>query len=125
MGQKSKDSGYVPNITAQMKVLNSSNTREFVLSSVNPNVQPQQELEAVVVKFSRNEERFNTTVVLSGGTHGVPSKGESSSLTDRWQGGVCDCGGLDEVCKIRTIPNRDIGARFELLGRSWGKETEV
>ncbi|KAI3679928.1 hypothetical protein L2E82_50908 [Cichorium intybus] len=93
-------------------VLNSSNTREFVLSSVNPNVQPQQELEAIVVKFSRNQERFITTVVLSGGTHGVPNV-----PADRWQsGGVFDCGGLDEGCKIRTLPNHDTGARFELSG---------
>ncbi|KAL4571108.1 hypothetical protein LXL04_017859 [Taraxacum kok-saghyz] len=115
-GTKSKDCGFVPNVTAQMKVLNSSNTREFVLFSVNSSVQPQEELEAIVVKFSRNQERFSTTVVLPGGSHGVPIKGEPSSLTDRWRsGGVCDCGGWDEGCRLKTFTNRNNGAQFELF----------
>ncbi|KAL7590166.1 hypothetical protein Lser_V15G38332 [Lactuca serriola] len=115
-GTKSKDYGYVPNVTAQMKVLNSSKSQEFVLFSVNSNVQPQEELEAIVVKLSRNQEKFNTTVVLPGGTHGVPSKGEPSSLTDRWRsGGVCDCGGWDEGCKLKILTNLNTGAQFELF----------
>ncbi|KAI3694649.1 hypothetical protein L1987_77617 [Smallanthus sonchifolius] len=113
-GNKSKDHGYVPNITAQMKVSNSHHdTREFVLFSVNPNIQPQEELEAVVVKFSRksngedNQESFSTTVIQPGGSHGVPSKGEPSPLIDRWRsGGVCDCGGWDVGCKLRTLSNQ-------------------
>lgn len=112
-GNKSKDQAYVPNVTAQMKVSNSHcDTREFVLFSVDPNVQPQEELEAIVVKFSRksnganNQERFSTTVILPGGIHGVPSKGEPSPLIDRWRsGGVCDCGGWDEGCRFRTLTN--------------------
>ncbi|CAH1432495.1 unnamed protein product [Lactuca virosa] len=115
-GTKSKDYGYVPNVTAQMKVLSSSKSQEFVLFSVNSNVQPQEELEAIVVKLSRNQEKFNTTVVLPGGTHGVPSKGEPSSLTDRWRsGGVCDCGGWDEGCKLKILTNRNTSAQFELF----------
>ncbi|KAI3811557.1 hypothetical protein L1987_21282 [Smallanthus sonchifolius] len=106
-----KNLSYVPNITAQMKVSNSHiNTREFVLYSVNPNVQPQEELEAIVVKFSRNtngdgnRESFETTVILPGGSHGVPSKGVPSPLVDRWRsGGVCDCGGWDVGCRLRTL----------------------
>ncbi|KAJ0915614.1 putative tubby-like protein [Helianthus annuus] len=113
-GNKSKDHGYVPNVTAQMKVSSSlSDTREFVLFSVNPSIQPQEELEAVVVKFSRksngedNQESFSTTVILPGGTHGVPSKGEPSPLVDRWRsGGVCDCGGWDVGCRLRTFSNQ-------------------
>ncbi|KAL4561699.1 hypothetical protein LXL04_033871 [Taraxacum kok-saghyz] len=97
-------------------VLNSSNTREFVLFSVKSSVQPQEELEAIVVKFSRNQERFSTTVVLHGGSHGVPIKGEPSSLTDRWRsGGVCDCGGWDEGCRLKTFTNRNNGAQLELF----------
>ncbi|CAI9297992.1 unnamed protein product [Lactuca saligna] len=115
-GTKSKDYGYVPNVTAQMKVLSSSKSQEFVLFSVNSNVQPQEELEAIVVKLSRNQEKFNTTVVLPGGTHGVPSKGAPSSLTDRWRsGGVCDCGGWDEGCKLKILTNHNTGAQFELF----------
>ncbi|KAI7745582.1 hypothetical protein M8C21_032552, partial [Ambrosia artemisiifolia] len=108
---KSKDHGYVPNVTAQMKVSNSHyNTREFVLFSVNANVQPQEELEAIVVKFPRNtngdshRESFETTVILPGGSHGVPSKGGPSPLVDRWRsGGACDCGGWDVGCRLRTL----------------------
>ncbi|KAK9059576.1 hypothetical protein SSX86_020280 [Deinandra increscens subsp. villosa] len=112
-GNRSKDHGYIPNVTAQMKVSNSHfDTREFVLFSVNPNMQPQEELEAVVVKFSRksssedNQESFSTTVILPGGIHGIPSKGGPSPLVDRWRsGGVCDCGGWDEGCRLRTLSN--------------------
>ncbi|KAJ9548308.1 hypothetical protein OSB04_020851 [Centaurea solstitialis] len=116
-GSKSKDHSYVSNVTAQMKVSNPisscCDTREFVLFSVNPNVQPEEELEAIVVKFSRtgnredNQERFSTTVILPGGSHGVPSKGEPSPLIDRWRsGGACDCGGWDMGCRLRTLGNQ-------------------
>ncbi|KAI3772269.1 hypothetical protein L6452_03451 [Arctium lappa] len=116
-GTKNKDHGYVSNVTAQMKVSNplssQCDTREFVLFSVNPNVQPEEELEAIVVKFSRkgnredNQESFSTTVILPGGSHGVPSKGEPSPLIDRWQsGGACDCGGWDMGCRLRTLSNQ-------------------
>ncbi|KAI7755358.1 hypothetical protein M8C21_004298 [Ambrosia artemisiifolia] len=124
-GNKSKDHGYVPNVTAQMKVSNSHcDTREFVLYSVNPNIQPQEELEAVVVKFSRrsngedNQEGFSTTVILPGGIHGVPSKGEPSPLVDRWRsGGVCDCGGWDVGCRLRTLSNQaqSFGSRADKI----------
>ncbi|KAI3801484.1 hypothetical protein L1987_29589 [Smallanthus sonchifolius] len=110
-GNKSNDLSYVPNVTAQMKVSNSHiNTREFVLYSANPNVEPQEELEAIVVKFSRNtngdsnRESFDTTVILPGGSHGVPSKGVPSPLVDRWRSrGACDCGGWDVGCRLRTL----------------------
>ncbi|KAD5317625.1 hypothetical protein E3N88_17571 [Mikania micrantha] len=113
-GNKSKDHSYVPNVKAQMKVSNSSfDTREFVLFTVNPNIKPQEELEAVVVKFSRkqngedNHDSFSTTVILPGGSHGLPSKGEPSPLVDRWRsGGVCDCGGWDIGCRLRTLSNK-------------------
>lgn len=113
-GNKNKEHGYVPNVIAQMKVSNSDHdTREFVLFSVNPNISPQEELEAVVVKFSRNsnvednQESFSTTVILQDGTHGVPNKGEPSPLVDRWRsGGVCDCGGWDIGCRLRTLSNQ-------------------
>ncbi|KVI11912.1 uncharacterized protein LOC112506857 [Cynara cardunculus var. scolymus] len=116
-GSKSKDHGYVSNVTAQMKVSNPFSShcdmREFVLFSVNPNVQPQEELEAIVVKFPRkvnredNQESFSTTVILPGGNHGVPSKGEPSPLIDRWRsGGACDCGGWDMGCRLNTLSNQ-------------------
>nr|XP_043621618.1 uncharacterized protein LOC122593292 [Erigeron canadensis] len=110
-GSKSKDNGYVPNVTAQMKVTNSHcDTREFVLYAMNSNVQPQDEMEAIVVKFPRkvngdnNQESFSTTVILPGGTHGVPSNGKPTPLIDRWRsGGGCDCEGWDIGCTLNTL----------------------
>ncbi|KAK1425600.1 hypothetical protein QVD17_20954 [Tagetes erecta] len=97
-----------------MKVSNSDyDTREFVLFSVDPNISPQEELEAVVVKFSRNsnvednQESFSTTVILPDGRHGVPNKREPSPLVYRWRsGGVCACGGWDMGCRLRTLSNQ-------------------
>ncbi|KVH94666.1 uncharacterized protein LOC112517673 [Cynara cardunculus var. scolymus] len=121
-GTKGTAQGYHPNITAQMKVSNPSiSSREFVLSSVDPNRldhqvldgQPQDELAAIVVRFLReaddeeDQDCFSTTVILPGGHHSVPSKGEPSPLIDRWRsGGVCDCGGWDMGCRLRTLANK-------------------
>ncbi|XP_071698040.1 uncharacterized protein [Rutidosis leptorrhynchoides] len=112
--KNNKDQGYVPNVTAQMKVSNTNRgTREFVLYSLNPNVQLQDELGSIVVKFPRkvksedHQEFFNTTVILPGGSHGVPSKGAPSPLIDRWRsGGACDCGGWDLGCGLATLSNQ-------------------
>ncbi|KAK1428688.1 hypothetical protein QVD17_17527 [Tagetes erecta] len=111
--RKDKTHSYAPNVTAQMMVTNrsiyNSDTREFSLFRVSP----YDELAAIVVKFSRNvddeeeQERFSTTVILPGGNHGVSSNGKPSPLTDRWRsGGVCDCGGWDLGCRLRTLTNQ-------------------
>ncbi|KAF5821617.1 hypothetical protein HanXRQr2_Chr01g0016111 [Helianthus annuus] len=111
--RKDKGHGYAPNVTAQMTVTNrsiyNSDTREFSLFRVNP----YDEHAAIVVKFSRNveneedQERFSTTVILPGGNHGVASNGKPSPLTDRWRsGGICDCGGWDLGCRLRTLTNQ-------------------
>lgn len=53
---------------------------------------------------SGNDDSFSTTVILPGGHHGVPSKGEPSPLIKRWKaGGSCDCGGWDMGCQLRTL----------------------
>ncbi|KAL4558186.1 hypothetical protein LXL04_036384 [Taraxacum kok-saghyz] len=102
--------GYLPNVTAQMKVSNCSvsNCREFVLSSLQPHLEI--ELAAIVVRFLRKEENqdcFSMTAVLPGGHHSVPVKGEPSPLLDRWRsGGACDCGGWDIGCRLRTLTNK-------------------
>ncbi|CAH1418232.1 unnamed protein product [Lactuca virosa] len=126
LSQSKKDKDYVPNVIARMKVSNrvvsNSNTREFVLFPVDKsqpngqisNVQPRDELAAIVVKFSRKvddkeekSEGFNTTVVLPGGNHGVSSKGWPTPLIERWiTGGACDCGGWDLGCRLRTFTNQ-------------------
>ncbi|XP_042002814.1 uncharacterized protein LOC121752015 [Salvia splendens] len=47
---------------------------------------------------------FSTTVILPGGHHGVPSKGEPSTLIKRWKsGGSCDCGGWDLGCQLTVL----------------------
>lgn len=47
---------------------------------------------------------FSTTVILPGGHHGVPSKGEPSPLIKRWKtGGSCDCGGWDLGCQLTIL----------------------
>ncbi|KAL7600877.1 hypothetical protein Lser_V15G26548 [Lactuca serriola] len=127
LSQSKKDKDYVPNVIARMKVSNrvvpnsNSNTREFVLFPVDKsqpngqisNVQPRDELAAIVVKFSKVDDKeeksegFNTTVVLPGGNHGVSSKGRPTPLIERWiTGGACDCGGWDLGCRLRTLTNQ-------------------
>lgn len=124
-GTKDRGHGYLPNVTAQMKVTNPSNSnctsREFVLYSVDSgqtdhqmlDAQPENELAAIVVRFARKEDEeenqdcFNMTVILAGGHHGVPRKGEPSPLIERWRsGGRCDCGGWDVGCRLRTFTNK-------------------
>ncbi|XP_071717153.1 uncharacterized protein [Rutidosis leptorrhynchoides] len=124
-GTKGANNGYLPNVTAQMTVRNrlieECAAREFVLSSVNPGQSDNQmleehletELAAIVVRFLKKkadedgiQDCFSTTVILPGGHHSVPRKGEPSPLIERWRsGGVCDCGGWDVGCKLRTLTN--------------------
>nr|XP_043609955.1 uncharacterized protein LOC122581750 [Erigeron canadensis]XP_043609957.1 uncharacterized protein LOC122581750 [Erigeron canadensis] len=114
--RRDKGHSYIPNMTAQMTVSNRSiskcDTREFSLYRVDPT--RVDELAGIVVKFSRNveheeenQERFNTTVILPGGNHGVSSNGKPSPLIERWRSnGVCDCGGWDLGCRLRTLTNQ-------------------
>ncbi|XP_076914096.1 uncharacterized protein LOC143572976 [Bidens hawaiensis] len=126
-GNKDKEQDYLnlPNVIAQMKVSNSSitncTTREFVLSAVDsgqPNrqildVQVENELAAIVVRFPRkedevkNQDSFSMTVILPGGHHSVPRKGEPSPLIERWRsGGRCDCDGWDIGCRLSILANK-------------------
>ncbi|KAI3760522.1 hypothetical protein L1987_50917 [Smallanthus sonchifolius] len=121
-GIKDKDHGFLPGVTAQMKVSNPSitncTTREFVLSSVDSG-QPDQdfqlenELAAIVVRFPRkeveveNQDCFSMTVILPGGHHSAPRKGEPSPLIQRWRcGGRCDCDGWDVGCRLNILTNK-------------------
>ncbi|KAI3806442.1 hypothetical protein L1987_22347 [Smallanthus sonchifolius] len=121
-GIRDKDHGFLPNVTAQMKVSNPSitncTTREFVLSSVDSgqpdqDVQLENELAAIVVRFPRKEDEvenqdcFSTTVILPGGHHSAPRKGEPSPLIQRWRcGGRCDCDGWDVGCRLNILANK-------------------
>lgn len=101
--------------------------REFVLFSVDLNLEDQHksdlhmndELAAIVVKvpketpdvesvsFVQSQELLSTTVILPGGVHGLPSKGEPSPLIKRWKlGGLCDCGGWDLGCRLTVLANQ-------------------
>ncbi|XP_028751996.1 uncharacterized protein LOC114711731 [Neltuma alba] len=54
-----------------------------------------------------NDVSSRTTVILPGGIHGSPSKGEPSPLIYRWKtGGLCDCGGWDIGCKLLVLSNQ-------------------
>ncbi|CAI9778738.1 unnamed protein product [Fraxinus pennsylvanica] len=129
-------------------VLYSVGTRD--VDHQTSNMLPSNELAAIIVKFpghvdrqinrdvqlcgnSKDDERnqylvpnedlLTTTVVLPGGDHGLPGKGEPSPLIKRWKsGGSCDCGGWDMGCKIRVLANhqssekcRSTERRFELF----------
>lgn len=51
-----------------------------------------------------NDISGSTTVILPGGVHGSPNRGEPSPLIHRWKtGGSCDCGGWDIGCKLRVL----------------------
>ncbi|KAF3673419.1 putative serine/threonine-protein kinase-like [Capsicum annuum] len=122
-------------------------TKEFVLFATDARHQPNDELAAIVVKLpnrSNHQDRgcnnisasgltypfedLSMTAILPGGAHSLPSKGEPSSLIERWKsGGSCDCGGWDLGCQIRLLVNhRTISSclkpeltaeRFELLSQ--------
>ncbi|XP_076900919.1 uncharacterized protein LOC143555208 [Bidens hawaiensis] len=115
-----KSNAYLPNVTAQMRVSNPSvsndTIREFVLFSVDSGVdhdEVENELAGIVVRFLRKasehediQDCFGMTVILPGGHHSVPRKGEPSPLIERWRsGGRCDCGGWDVGCRLRTLGN--------------------
>ncbi|KAL3807716.1 hypothetical protein ACJIZ3_012509 [Penstemon smallii] len=129
-GCKDSNHAYIPNVIAQMKVSDipctiKSNKREFVLSSMSTkdvdhisDSLPNDELAAIIVKFPeniigqehkdchQNDDVFSLTVILPGGDHGVPRKGDPSPLIERWQsGGSCDCGGWDLGCRLRILDN--------------------
>jgi hypothetical protein len=58
--------------------------------------------------FKENEESDSIMVILPGGVHSSPNKGEPSPLLDRWRsGGSCDCGGWDVGCKLHVLCNQN------------------
>ncbi|GMH07387.1 hypothetical protein Nepgr_009227 [Nepenthes gracilis] len=62
---------------------------------------------------------LSTTVILPGGVHTIPSRGEMSTLTQRWtSGGSCDCGGWDLGCQLRIYASQN-----ELEKKSSSSET--
>ncbi|CAN8315270.1 unnamed protein product [Cochlearia groenlandica] len=116
---------YTSNIIAQMRVsaskplfpsgessIDSLLTREFVLFAPDSQQQRTQELAAMVIKGTCQDQKQNkttlgdvsATVVLPSGTHSLPHKGGPSSLIQRYKsGGSCDCGGWDIGCNLRIL----------------------
>lgn len=129
-GNKAKDGGFACNVVGQMKVFNNSFsdwtlkrsnkqviTTECVLFGVDSrqadkdqaNSIPNREVAAIVFEFSRKEnvDSNSVSVILPGGVHGFPDKGEPSPLIDRWiSGGSCDCGGWDVGCQLHVLSNK-------------------
>ncbi|KAL1817235.1 hypothetical protein ACET3Z_019809 [Daucus carota] len=69
----------------------------------------------------RSHKVQSMTVILPGGAHGMPSKGEPSSLIERWKsGGLCDCGGWDLGCMVKVLGNQHqtSAGQFELFTQS-------
>ncbi|KAK1396778.1 hypothetical protein POM88_006641 [Heracleum sosnowskyi] len=69
----------------------------------------------------RSHKVQSMTVILPGGAHGMPSKGEPSSLIERWlSGGLCDCGGWDLGCMVKVLGNQcqNSAGQFELFSQS-------
>ncbi|CAI8612806.1 unnamed protein product [Vicia faba] len=55
------------------------------------------------------------TVILPGGLHASPKKGEPSPLIHRWKlGGLCDCGGWDVGCKLLVLSNQNPSSKPHL-----------
>lgn len=64
--------------------------------------------------FKENEESDSIMVILPGGVHSSPNKGEPSPLLGRWRsGGSCDCGGWDVGCKLRVLSNQNQGSKID------------
>jgi hypothetical protein len=123
---------YVPNVVAQMKVSEKNSAKEFVLFDTDSGrlnvMEPNDEVAAIVVRKERGLAR--STVILPGGNHGLPEKGEPWPLIDRWKsGGLCDCGGWDLGCRVRVLADRSQAAwlpaaRFELFSQQGEVLTE-
>ncbi|XAR60677.1 hypothetical protein NMG60_11034146 [Bertholletia excelsa] len=116
----SKSHGYIPNVVAQMSVsVHSSDvltTREYVLFSINSNeagwqkgeFQQKMSLLQLLSIIGFSQDPLSTTVILPGGVHGLPGRGEPSTLIERWKsGGLCDCGGWDLGCRIKVLANEN------------------
>ncbi|KAK9734772.1 hypothetical protein RND81_04G162500 [Saponaria officinalis] len=68
---------------------------------------------------------LSTTLVLPGGVHTVPSKGEISRLAQRWRsGGLCDCGGWDLGCQLRVYNTnkKEYQTKFDSSGICQNKD---
>ncbi|KAL9303223.1 hypothetical protein ACSQ67_020486 [Phaseolus vulgaris] len=62
--------------------------------------------ESCLCNSGQNDASDCTTVILPGGIHASPNKGEPTPLIYRWKSrGSCDCGGWDIGCKLLVLSN--------------------
>lgn len=60
----------------------------------------------------------SVTVILPGGLHASPNKGEPSPLIHRWKlGGLCDCGGWDVGCKLLILSNQETSSNVPISSK--------
>ncbi|TXG58723.1 hypothetical protein EZV62_016552 [Acer yangbiense] len=65
-----------------------------------------------------------TTVIIPSGDHSLPSKGAPSPLIQRWKsGGVCDCGGWDDGCKLRILANHNRSSKISTTSNVFSDST--
>ncbi|XP_058729189.1 uncharacterized protein LOC131601399 [Vicia villosa] len=65
-------------------------------------------------RSGENNISVSSTVILPGGVHGSPNKGEPSSLIHRWKtGGLCDCGGWDIGCKLLVLHEQKLNSNIQ------------
>ncbi|GJZ46556.1 hypothetical protein Tco_0594152 [Tanacetum coccineum] len=121
---KEKGLGFHYNVVGHMKI-SSSYRAEFsglerdlfvVRESVlyGPDCMLSGELAAIIVK-NKTKENYgglgsseSTVLILPGGSHSLPNRGEPSSLINRWRsGGACDCGGWDIGCELRVLTDEN------------------
>ncbi|WZZ23357.1 hypothetical protein YC2023_124744 [Brassica napus] len=111
---KQQQDRFVYNVIGEMRLCNSDitelkpenisyATRESVLvDETEEQVKGRKEVAAVVIK------KGETTVIIPGGVHSIPEKGEPTPLIRRWRsGGCCDCGGWDVGCKLHVLSNNN------------------
>ncbi|CAF1793148.1 uncharacterized protein LOC106370001 [Brassica napus] len=111
---------FVYNVIGEMRLCNSDITehkpeniscvmRESVLvDETEEQVKGRKEVAAVVIK------KGETTVIIPGGVHSIPEKGEPTTLIRRWRsGGCCDCGGWDVGCKLHVLSNNTLLHDFD------------
>ncbi|KAJ0235057.1 Enolase [Hirschfeldia incana] len=116
---------FVYNVIGEMRLCNSSMSsditekisekvssviRESVLVDETEQMKGRKEIAAVVIKKKDAEETLEeTTVIIPGGVHSFPEKGEPTPLVTRWKsGGLCDCGGWDIGCKLHILSNKTV-----------------
>lgn len=69
--------------------------------------------ERCLCRLRENDFSGSSTVILPGGVHGSPNKGEPSSLLHRWKtGGSCDCGGWDIGCKLLVLREQKLSSNI-------------